>query len=81
MNSDKIKVAVIERLTIMLNDVQKNGLCGLNITELDKEDCFECAADALASGDLLACIIYDTCDQDYCLTEEEGMEAFKARSK
>lgn len=65
MNPDEVKAEVINRLKDMLDQVERNGLCGMEsiVSELNKEDCLDRASDSLASGDILATIIYDTCDR------------------
>lgn len=65
MNPTEVKAEVIARLKDMLAQVERNDLCGLEsiVSELDKEDCLNRATDSLASGDILATIIFDTCDR------------------
>lgn len=51
---------VISRLQDMIRQVEQNGFCGISFENVDPEDFLSEAADALASGDMLQCVIMDT---------------------
>ncbi len=58
-----VKNEVIARLEGFIEMIKKHGLDAIDIPNLEKEDCLNKATDALASGNLFDCIIYDTIDQ------------------
>ena len=63
ISKDDVKNEVIERLEGFIEMIKKYGLDAIDIPNLEKDDGLNKATDALASGNLFDCIIYDTIDQ------------------
>ena len=60
--AEQIKTEIVERLEGYIEDIKKHGISAIDLKTLEQEDCLNRATDALASGNLFDCIIYDTID-------------------
>ena len=60
----QINDEVIDRLNDFIKQIEEHGVNGIGIDfkPIEHEDLLSEATDALANGDLLRCIVYDTLD-------------------